>query len=256
MGLPMIPSSPSLASSFPSNMFLTPNMMGYFRSSLYPFDFPLMRSTRAKAVSTPSATSLVSAKISAIVSPFPSLTPNALFRERGPKHVPKVSPTPLRPARVEGSAPMYSPSLLISAHPLVTKLACAFIPRFSPSHIPLLMAMTFLTLPPTSTPVTSEDVKTRKVGEERRSARSEASCLSVEATTTAVARHSIISRAKLGPDRNAYSLSVPSSSSNISFMNPRLVVSMPLLALRTGVWGGTCEAICRRKALEYCTGTA
>jgi hypothetical protein len=34
------------------------------------------------------------AKISAIVSPLPSLIPKFLFLLSGPKHVPKVSPTP------------------------------------------------------------------------------------------------------------------------------------------------------------------
>ena len=112
---------------------------------------------------------------SSMVSPFPSLIPKFLFLLSGPKHVPNVSPTPLSPASVLGSAPMYSPSLLISAQPRVTREAWAFIPRFRPSHIPEDMAMTFLTEPPTSTPTTSEDVKTRKVEEESTSAKSLAS---------------------------------------------------------------------------------
>ena len=43
-------------------------------------------------------TSVEELSMSSSFSPLPSRTPRFRFRERGPKHVPKVSPTPLRPA--------------------------------------------------------------------------------------------------------------------------------------------------------------
>jgi len=47
--------------------------------------------------SPPSLTSTMDSSMSFNASPFPRRTPSVRLRERGPKHVPKVSPTPLRP---------------------------------------------------------------------------------------------------------------------------------------------------------------
>mmetsp|Transcript_1775 Transcript_1775/g.1688 ORF Transcript_1775/g.1688 Transcript_1775/m.1688 type:complete len:233 (-) Transcript_1775:447-1145(-) len=224
-------------------MSATPKMMGYFRSRRYPLHLFLMRFTSAMDVSTPSATSVVEAKICSMVSPWPNRYPNFRFRDSGPKHVPKVSPTPERPERVEGRAPRVSPKRLISAQPRVTKPLMALVPNPKPSHIPADRAMTFLTAPPTSTPMTSLVVKHRKESDDIATAKSSANNKSSLAITTAVATPSTISLAKLGPDRNAYERSEPKHSLNMSAINPKDVVSMPLLADNTGTPGGTSEAM-------------
>lgn len=58
-------------------------------------------------------------------SPFPRRTPVLRFRLSGPKQVPKVSPTPLRPVSVEGRAPRLRASRCISLQPRVTSAAMA-----------------------------------------------------------------------------------------------------------------------------------
>mmetsp|Transcript_36970 Transcript_36970/g.52226 ORF Transcript_36970/g.52226 Transcript_36970/m.52226 type:complete len:238 (-) Transcript_36970:798-1511(-) len=232
------PSNPCSGVCFPSSILATPKRIGNFKSSRYPLHFALMRLTRAIDVSTPSATSVVDALICSIVSPCPSRKPNFRFRDSGPKHVPKVSPTPDNPASVLGFAPKVSPSRLISPQPLVTKPLIAFVPSPRPSHIPAASAMTFLTAPPISTPMTSLLVKTRKLSSESSSARSLANNSSSEATTTAVATPSQISLAKDGPDKKAYGRSAPRVSLKMSAINPKLDVSIPLDALRMGVPGG------------------
>mmetsp|Transcript_19584 Transcript_19584/g.26886 ORF Transcript_19584/g.26886 Transcript_19584/m.26886 type:complete len:226 (-) Transcript_19584:720-1397(-) len=225
--------------------------MGYFKSSLYPLNFSRIILTKALDVSTPSATSVVESKISSIVSPFPNRYPNLRFRDSGPKHVPNVSPTPDNPDIVLGLAPIANPSLLISAQPLVTKPLIAFVPNPSPSHIPADNAITFFTAPPISTPITSLLVNTLKFSPVNKSAKSSAKSKSSDATTTAVATPSQISLANDGPDKNAYDLSSPKQSLNISFINPRLDVSMPFDALSTGVPPGICSLIDIKKSRLY-----
>lgn len=58
-------------------------------------------------------------------SPLPRRTPRFRFLDRGPKQVPKVSPTPLRPVSVVGRAPMLSARRCISLQPRVTRAAMA-----------------------------------------------------------------------------------------------------------------------------------
>mmetsp|Transcript_407 Transcript_407/g.683 ORF Transcript_407/g.683 Transcript_407/m.683 type:complete len:204 (+) Transcript_407:4010-4621(+) len=203
MGIFIKPFNPSSGVCFPSRISATPNNIGNLRSSRYPLHLALIIFTNALDVSTPSATSVVDARISSIVSPFPSLYPNLRLRDRGPKQVPKVSPTPDRPLMVLGRAPNANPNLLISAQPLVTNPLIAFVPRPNPSHIPAASAITFLTAPPISTPMTSFVVNTRKFSLDKISAKSSASNRSSEAITTAVATPSQISLAKLGPERKA-----------------------------------------------------
>ena len=94
MGMFMSPSRPSNGVLLPSKILAIPNKMGYFKSSRYPLHSFSINRTTARAVSTPSATSLVDSNISAMVSPFPRRYPNCRFLDRGPKQVPKVSPTP------------------------------------------------------------------------------------------------------------------------------------------------------------------
>mmetsp|Transcript_12361 Transcript_12361/g.24731 ORF Transcript_12361/g.24731 Transcript_12361/m.24731 type:complete len:205 (-) Transcript_12361:610-1224(-) len=202
-------------------------------------------------VSTPSATSVIDARISSGVSPLPRRYPNCRFRERGPKQVPKVSPTPDKPEIVLGRAPKYMPSLLISPHPLVTKPLIALVPNPSPSHIPAAIAITFFTAPPTSTPITSRDVNTAKSSPAINSAKSSASIKSSDAITTAVATPSQISRAKDGPLKKAYDRSSPKHSFSISAMNPRLDVSIPFDADRMGTFAGISSLTVARYSRVY-----
>ena len=62
---------------------------------------------------------------------------------------------PASPAKVSGSAPMATPSRVISASPRVISAARGLLPSPSPSRIPAAMAITFLSAPPSSTPTTS-----------------------------------------------------------------------------------------------------
>mmetsp|Transcript_37036 Transcript_37036/g.42256 ORF Transcript_37036/g.42256 Transcript_37036/m.42256 type:complete len:238 (-) Transcript_37036:554-1267(-) len=236
-------------------MLATPKSMGYLRSNRYPLHFVLIRLTNAMDVSTPSATSVVEARMSSIVSPFPSRYPNFLFLDNGPKHVPKVSPTPDKPARVLGFAPKVNPSRLISPQPLVTRPLMALVPRPSPSHIPAESAITFLTAPPISTPITSFVVKTRNESSDSNPAKSLANIKSSDAITTAVATPSQISLAKDGPDKKAYGRSSPRVSRKMSFIKPSDDVSIPFEALRIGVPCGMLSLIPIRKSLLYWQGT-
>mmetsp|Transcript_12980 Transcript_12980/g.36572 ORF Transcript_12980/g.36572 Transcript_12980/m.36572 type:complete len:304 (+) Transcript_12980:117-1028(+) len=229
-------SKPSNGVLLPSRILAIPNRMGYFKSKRYPLHSFSINRTTARAVSTPSATSLVDAKISSIVSPFPRRYPNFRFLDRGPKHVPNVSPTPDKPAIVLDFAPKVRPKRLISLQPLVTNPLMALVPSPSPSHMPAPRAMTFFTAPPISTPITSALVKHLNRPSLIRAARSRAKSKSSDAITTAVApTPSTISRANDGPLKNAKGRSSPNTSRITSAMKPMLVVSIPLLTLKIGV---------------------
>jgi hypothetical protein len=52
---------------------------------------------------------------------------------------------------------MRVPSRVTSARPRVISAARAFRPNPSPSQMPVAMAITFLTAPPISTPITSSE---------------------------------------------------------------------------------------------------
>eukprot|EP00975_Prorocentrum_lima_P047503 9931124-Prorocentrum_lima.AAC.1 len=56
-------------------------------------------------------------KASSSFSPLPRRTPRPRLRDKGPKHVPNVSPTPLSPMRVLGCAPNAIATLRISQQP-------------------------------------------------------------------------------------------------------------------------------------------
>mmetsp|Transcript_87569 Transcript_87569/g.175186 ORF Transcript_87569/g.175186 Transcript_87569/m.175186 type:complete len:200 (+) Transcript_87569:345-944(+) len=194
---------PSSGVILPFSISQTPKMIGNLRSLRY--DLFILRRifSSENAVSTPSATSVEDRMMSFSFSPLPMRIPKFRFRERGPKHVPNVSPTPDRPDSVDARPPSEIEILLISTQPRVTRAAIAFVPRPSPSLIPAARAMTFLTAPPTSRPMTSRLVKTRNERLLINSDKSLARVILFEAITTAVAFPSIISRAKEGPERNA-----------------------------------------------------
>mmetsp|Transcript_24924 Transcript_24924/g.58478 ORF Transcript_24924/g.58478 Transcript_24924/m.58478 type:complete len:235 (+) Transcript_24924:149-853(+) len=232
----MSPSRPSNGVLFPSKILAMPNKIGNFKSSRYPLHSFSINRTTANAVSTPSATSLVDSNISSMVSPCPSRYPNCRFLDKGPKQVPKVSPTPDSPAIVLDFAPNVKPNRLISLHPRVTSPLIALVPSPRPSHIPAPRAITFFTAPPISTPMTSVLVKHLKRQSLSRAARSRARSKSSEAITTAVApTPSTISRAKEGPLRKAKGRCSPNTSFITFAMKPMLEVSIPLLTLKIGV---------------------
>src|SRR5439155_96961 len=113
------------------------------------------RLTAARAVFTPSATEARPASAWWRVTPRPSSTPREWLRDSGPVAVRIRSPIPARPAKVAGSAPRATPSRVISASPRVISAARALCPRPSPSRIPAASAITFLSAPPSSTPIVS-----------------------------------------------------------------------------------------------------
>jgi hypothetical protein len=65
------------------------------------------------------------------------------------------SPIPARPAKVVGLAPMATPSRASSARPRDITAARVLSPTPRPSPMPAAMAMTFLSAPPISQPMTS-----------------------------------------------------------------------------------------------------
>jgi hypothetical protein len=62
---------------------------------------------------------------------------------------------PASPAKVRARAPNATPRRVISARPRVSSAARALAPRSSPSLMPAAIAITFLSAPPSSTPITS-----------------------------------------------------------------------------------------------------
>ena len=73
----------------------------------------------------------------------------------GDEQVATRSPSPARPAKVSGSAPSATPSLLISARPRVIREARLLSPNPMPAAIPTARAITFFPSPPSSQPITS-----------------------------------------------------------------------------------------------------
>ena len=120
--------NPNLGVIFPLMICATPEMIGNLKSNTLGRILVLIICSRARAVLTPSDTPSMLSRISSMVSPFARRYPKRRLRDNGPKHVPKVSPTPARPQKVSGSAPKSLPMLLISVQPRVTREDMAFIP--------------------------------------------------------------------------------------------------------------------------------
>ena len=135
--------------------------------------------------------------------PCPRYSPNVRFRDSGELQVATRSPSPASPANVRGSAPITSPSLAISASPRVISVALVLSPRPSATAMPTATAMTFLTVPPSSQPITSVFQYGRKypVWQARCSSRADIS--SEQATTDAATCRSAISLARFGPETTA-----------------------------------------------------
>src|SRR5882762_5654172 len=94
--------------------------------------------------------------------PCPSATPSVRLRDRAPVDVRIRSPIPASPANVIGCAPSVTPSRVISASPRVIRAARVLNPSPRPSRIPAARAITFLSAPASSTPITSVCEYTRK----------------------------------------------------------------------------------------------
>ena len=163
------------------------------------------------------------------------------------------SPKPDKPMKVSGLAPSATPRRVISARPRVIKAARALRPRFMPSTMPVAIASTFLTAPPTSTPIGSVEVYTRRLSLWKAATACSVSATSVLAATSAVGWPSATSCAKLGPDkmplracgRKAWAISCPSrpvpfskplhnhsvatSSGRLCSMPPKAAMGVPMM---------------------------
>ena len=103
----------------------------------------------------PSATMFIEATISAVVRPFANCSPTWRLRDSGLMQVVSRSPKPVRPEKVSAAPPSATPRRVISAKPRVMTMARVFSPTPSPSAMPAEMAITFLSGPPSSQPMTS-----------------------------------------------------------------------------------------------------
>src|SRR5712664_2011074 len=113
------------------------------------------KATAVRVVLTPSTTAGLPASACSSVLPCPSATPSVRLRDRAPVDVRIRSPIPARPANVIGCAPSVTPSRVISASPRVIRAARVLNPSPRPSRIPAARAITFLSAPASSTPITS-----------------------------------------------------------------------------------------------------
>mmetsp|Transcript_25590 Transcript_25590/g.35330 ORF Transcript_25590/g.35330 Transcript_25590/m.35330 type:complete len:232 (-) Transcript_25590:449-1144(-) len=197
--------------------------------------------TAAGAVATPSATPskffALSSKMSAMVSPLPSLTPTVRLRDCPPLHVNIRSPIPASPLIVAGKPPSASATWLISRQARVTSMAVVLWPSPMPSTAPAISANTFFSAPPIKTPVTSEDKYTRRVGERNKSAALPARPASIQARTTPEGKACISSWAKVGPERKAAGCGRPSARGINSCMVSRVCVSSPFEVQIRGTCG-------------------
>ena len=122
------------------------------------------RSRRARAstigaLRTPSATWPRSARMSASALPRRELDADrAVARQVAGRGEDQVAEARQAHEGLGASAPRATPRRVISARPRVTSAARALRPRPMPSAMPVAIASTFLTAPPTSTPTGSADV--------------------------------------------------------------------------------------------------
>src|SRR5207247_1119424 len=121
--------------------------------------------------------------------------------------------------------------------------ARTLVPNSSPSQAPVAIATTFLTAPPTCSPMGSALSRVRNIGACSSGWSFRAALMSLEATTTSVGKPRATSRAKLGPERNA-SRSAPTAgmvSASTSDMSLSVRSSIPLVATTTSASRGrTC----------------
>ena len=112
---------------------------------------------------TPSAVCVVLASTSSSGIPRPSLSPKARLRDSGELQVrDQVAQPGQARRRCAGRRRAPRPAWLISASPRVISMALVLSPRPIPIAIPTASAITFLTAPPSSQPITSWLVYGRK----------------------------------------------------------------------------------------------
>src|SRR5438094_4856106 len=189
--------------------------------------------TAERAVFTPSATDARPDSASSSRFPRPSSTPSEWLRDSGPVAVRIKSPMPASPANVAGSAPSATPRRVISASPRVTSAALVLYPIPRPSRIPAASAMTFLSAPPSSTPITSVAEYTRKWLTENTCCTCWASPWSRAAATTAVGCRAYTSCANDGPESTAIRVPFASTSCKTHDRVPRRSGSRPFDTLTT-----------------------
>src|SRR5919106_573414 len=211
--------------------------------------------TAVRAVFTPSATLFFPARASSGDLPRPSSSPSVRLRDSAPVAVRIRSPIPASPANVRGSAPMRTPSRVISARPRVMSAARGLCPSPSPSTMPAATAITFLSAPPSSTPTTSVCVYTRKCPHENARCARRATPSCGAAATTAVGCPWCTSRANDGPESTA--IAVPAGSSSLRTVNMVFESSSsPFDTLTTSAAGSSAGAAWRATARTANEGAA
>ena len=207
-------------------------------------------------VRTPSATIFISPRTVSRGRPLPSSRPTLRLRLSPPVQVNTRSPRPLKPARVSRRPPSAHAKRVISARPLVIKPARALFPRPSDSTTPAAIAMTFLSAPPSSTPMTSLLAYSRKYLDRNSSCTSFSRDGSLDATSTAVGNSRATSAAKLGPESTATGFAPPISSSITCDIRLILPGSRPFVALTIGTSPGRKALACWITVRVPCDGTA
>ncbi len=96
--------------------------------------------------------------------PLPRFVPKVWLRDNGDEQVATRSPRPASPENVSGSAPIASPSRVVSTSPRVINDPFALSPSPIPSAMPTASPITFFTAPPSSQPTTSVMVYGLKYG--------------------------------------------------------------------------------------------
>src|SRR3989475_7342083 len=190
-------------------------------------------STAARAVLTPLATDCLPASACSRVCPCPIAIPRLRLRDNAPVAVRIRSPMPARPAKVNGSAPRATPSRVISARPRVISAARVLLPSPNPSRMPAATAITFLSAPPSSTPIASVDEYTRNCAVANTCCTRLATASSRAAAPTAVGWRRYTSSANDGPDSTATAAAAPNSSASTHESGCRRSGSKPLETLTT-----------------------
>ena len=191
---------------------------------------------------------------SCIVFPCPIRMPALLFLLCMLVHVTIRSPIPESPENVSGFPPIATPSLVISAIPLVIRAAFVLSPQPRPSLTPAARAMTFLSAPPSSIPKISGLVYTRKTDDINKFWMCSAVCLSFAPTTTVVGMPRLTSSAWLGPERTA-TFAIGSSCSICWDIVINVFSSMPFATLTISCPSFTKGFICFATPLVNTDGT-
>src|SRR5437762_778863 len=213
-------------------------------------------STAARAVLTPSATECLPASACSRVCPCPIAIPRLRLRDNAPVAVRIKSPMPASPAKVNGSAPRATPSRVISARPRVISAARVLLPSPNPSRMPAATAITFLSAPPSSTPIASVDEYTRNCAVANTCCTRRATVSSRAAATTAVGWRRYTSSANDGPDSTATAAAAPNNSASRHESGCSRSGSKPLETLTTSGRPLTAAATSPITARTACEGAA